>query len=139
MNVSLTIDENPGPLHALAVLDILVLIMLLGFVSATLVHRAGVAVQLPQSQTRFPADNEALVLTVKGALEPVVYLGSRPIAEEELIGTLRRKRDEEGLRMVLLRSDRRLPAMMQLRLSEIIVAEGLDCGWLAEPGPPRPE
>lgn len=139
MNVSLTIDENPGPLHALAVLDILVLIMLLGFVSATLVHRAGVAVQLPQSQTRFPADNEALVLTVKGALEPVVYLGSRPIAEEELIGTLRRKRDEEGLRMVLLRSDRRLPAMMQLRLSEIIVGEGLDCGWLAEPGPPRPE
>lgn len=137
MNVSLTIDENPGPLHALAVLDILVLIMLLGFVASTLVHRAGVAVQLPQSQTRFPADNEALVLTVKGSTEPVFYIGSRPIAEEELIGTLQRKRDEEGLRMVLLRSDRRLPAIWERRLSEIILSEGLDCGWLAEPGPPR--
>lgn len=107
--------------------------MLLGFVSAGLVHRSGVAVTLPQSETKFPAPNEALVLTVKGAVEPVYYLGSRSVSEKELIASLRRKRDEEGLRMVLLRADRRLPATLQLRLSEMILREGLECGLLAEP------
>ncbi len=133
MNVSLTIDEKPGALHAFAALDILVLIMLLGFVATTLVHRAGVAVQLPTSETKFPVANEALVLTVKGAVEPVFYIGSRLVSEKDLVSTLRRKRDEEGLRMVLLRADSRLPATWERRLSEIILSEGLECGWLAEP------
>lgn len=133
MNVSLTLDEKPGPLHAFAALDILVLIMLLGFVASSLVHRSGLAVSLPQSEIQFPAANEALVLTVKGTIEPVFYLGSRPIGESDLIATLRDQRDSEGLRMVLLRADRRMPAAWQARLSELILKEGLDCGWLAEP------
>lgn len=138
MNVSLTLDEKSGPMHAFAALDILVLIMLLGFVASSLVHRSGIAVQLPTSETKFPVASEALVLTVKGAVEPAFYIGSRPIGEEDLISTLQRKRDEEGLRMVLLRADRRLPATWERRLSEIILNEGLDCGWLAEPAPPAP-
>ena len=94
MNVSLSLDEKPGPLHAFAALDILVLIMLLGFVASTLVHRSGVAVSLPESATKFVAPNEALVLTVKGAVEPVLYIGSRPIVTNELVSTLKRKRDD---------------------------------------------
>jgi biopolymer transport protein ExbD len=136
VNVSLTIDEKSGPLHAFAALDILVLIMLLGFVASSLVHRSGVAVQLPQSETKFPAANEALVLTVKGTIKPVFYMGARPIGEADLVETLQRKRDEEGLRMVLLRADRRMPVTWQARLSELVLSEGLDCGWLAEPASP---
>ena len=138
MNVSLTLDEKAGPLHAFAALDILVLIMLLGFVSSTLVHRSGVAVQLAQSETKFPVASESLVLTVKGAVEPVFYIGARPVGEADLISTLQRKRDEEGLRMVLLRADRRLPATWERRLSEIILSEGLDLSLIHISEPTRP-
>ena len=133
MNVSLTLDEKPGPLHAFAALDILVLIMLLGFVVSTLVHRSGVVVGLPESANKFVAPNEAIVLTVKGAVDPVLYIGSRPVAVSELASILRRKRDEEGLRMVLLKADRRVPSDWLQRLMVIVSSEGLDCGWLAEP------
>ena len=133
MNVSLTLDEKPGPLHAFAALDILVLIMLLGFVSTSLVNRSGVAVTLPQSETKFAAVGEALVLTVKGSSNPSYYVGPRPVTEKELIETLRRKRDEEGLRMVLLRADRRLSSEVQVQLSGLILREGLECGLLTNP------
>lgn len=133
MNVSLTIDEKPGPLHAFAALDILVIIMLLGFVAGGLVHRSGVAVALPQSATKFPVANESLVLTVKGAVKPVFYVGSRPMAKDELISTLRRRRDEEGLRMVLVRADRRLTVTRLSEVSQVILSEGLECMWLGEP------
>lgn len=133
VNVSLTVDESPGALHVFAALDIIVLIMLLGLVSASLIHRSGVEVELPRSATKFPSDSEALVLTVKGTEEPIFYIGTRIIEEEDLLQSLRLKRDEEGLRMVLLRADARLPATWQRRLSEMILSEDLRCGWLAEP------
>ena len=133
MNVSLTIDEKVLPLHAFAAVDILTLLMWLGFASSAVVHLPGIAVELPESETRFAVPNERLVLTVKGAIEPSLYIGSTPIAEEDLVSTLRRRRDEDGLRMVILRADRRLPATWERRLSEIILSEGLDCGWWAEP------
>jgi hypothetical protein len=72
---------------------------------------------------------------MKGAVEPVFYLGAERVAEEQLIASLRRLRDDDGVRMVLLRADARLPAMWQERLSEMVLAEGLKCGWLAEPKP----
>lgn len=135
MNVSLTLDEKAGPMHAFAALDILVLLMWLGFVSSSLVHLSGVSIELPRSETKFAAPNERVILTVKGAIEPSFYLGSRPVTEEELVEALRRKRDEEGLRMVVLRADRRSPAVWVQRLSEIILREGLDFGWSGEPMP----
>jgi hypothetical protein len=140
MNVELTIKDKPGPLHAFAALDILVLIMLLGFVASTLVHRAGITVTIPESGARFAAlsEGETVVLTMKGAVEPVFYLGAERVAEEQLIASLRRLRDDDGVRMVLLRADARLPAMWQERLSEMVLAEGLKCGWLAEPKPGSP-
>lgn len=133
MNVSLSIDEKPGALHVFAALDIIVLMMMLAFVVTTVVHRAGVVVSMPTSEVRFRADNEAAVLTVKGAVEPVFYLGSRRIAEEDLIANLRQLRDEQGVRMILLRADARLPAALQRRLSVLILSEGLECGVLGEP------
>lgn len=125
-------------MHAFAALDILTLLMWLGFASAALLHLPGVAVELARSETRFAAPNERVILTVKGAVDPSFYIGSRPIGEEDLVETLRRKRDEEGLRMVILRADRRLPATWERRLTEIILSEGLDCGWWAEPMPVTP-
>ena len=135
VNVSLTVDEKVMPMHAFAAIDILILLMWLGFASASVVHLPGVAVELSRSETRFAVPNERLVLTVKGAVEPSFYIGAKPIAESELVQTLRRKRDEEGLRMVVVRADRRLPATWLKRLSGIILNEGLDCGWLSEPLP----
>lgn len=125
-------------MHAFAALDIIVILMWMGLVSSSLVHFSGVAVELPRSETKFAAPNERLVLTVKGAIDPSFYIGSRPIAEAELVETLRNKRDQEGLRMVILRADRRLPATWERRLTEIILSEGLDCGWWAEPMPVAP-
>lgn len=138
MNVSLSLDEKAIPLHAFAALDILVLLMWLGFASSSVVHLSGVAVELPLSDTKFAAPNERLILTVKGTITPSFYIGPDPIEEAELVETLRRKRDEEGLRMVVLRADRRLPTEWERRLSEIILNEHLECGWLAEPVPVTP-
>ena len=126
-------------MHAFAAFDILVLLMWMGLVSSSLVHFSGVAVELPRSETKFAAPNERLILTVKGAIDPSFYIGSKPISEADLVETLRTKRDAEGLRMVILRADRRLPATWERRLTEIILSEGLDCGWWAEPMPMAPE
>ncbi|MBK1835393.1 ExbD/TolR family protein [Roseibacillus ishigakijimensis] len=133
VNVSLTLDEKPGPLHALAALDIVVLVMLLGFVAGTLVHQAGVVVELPRSDSRFAVPEESLVLTVKGVIEPSFYVGAKRISRAELPGYLERRRDEEGLRMVLIRADRRLPATFASQLSELILKEDLECAWVGEP------
>lgn len=138
MNVSLSIDEKPGALHIFAALDIIVLLMVLSFVSTHLSHRAGVTVALPKSNVRFSSETEALVLTVKGAADPVYYIGSFRIDESELIEALRRRRDEEGLRTVLVRADARLPHSALLRLSEVVLGVGLECGLLAEPSAGAP-
>jgi len=139
MNVSLSIDEKPGALHVFAALDIIVLIMVLAFVGTYLTHRSGVEVTLPLSEARFAADHEALVLTMKGSVEPVYYIGSVRIEESDLLQEIQRKRDESGLQMVLIRADVRVPASWRDRLSRMILNEGLRCGWLAEPavGAPR--
>ena len=131
--MSLSLDEKSGALQAFAALDILVLVMLLGFVANSLVHRAGLEVEMPQTAAKFQVPNERIILTVKGAAEPVYYLDSKPLAKGELVTALRRKRDEEGVRMVVVEADRRLPSMWLLRISGVIQAEGLDCGWLGEP------
>ncbi|MEM9081510.1 MAG: biopolymer transporter ExbD [Verrucomicrobiota bacterium] len=133
MKVELTLDEKPGPLHVMAAVDIIVLVMVLGFVVTGLAHRAGIEVNLASSAFRVAADTESVVLTVKGATEPVFYVDALRVEEEGLVEVLRRKRDEEGASQVLLQADVRLPAAFQRRLSELILAEGLDCVWVAEP------
>lgn len=133
MNVALSIDEKPGALHVFAALDIIVLVMLLGFVATTLVHRAGVTVAMPNSEVRFRASDDAVVLTIKGAVDPVFYLGPKRVAEDRLVESLRNLRDQKGVRMILIRADSRLPATWQRRLSVLVLSEGLECGLLAEP------
>lgn len=138
MNVSLSIDEKPGALHVFAALDIIVLLMVLAFVATHLSHRAGVSITLPRSSVRFASDSEALVLTVKGAADPVYYIGAFRVEKGELVENLRRRRDEEGLRTVLLRADARLPHSALLSLSSLVLAEGLECDFLAEPSAGAP-
>lgn len=133
MKVELTLDEKPGPLHLLAGVDIIVLIMLLGFVVTGMGHRAGVPVRLAESAFRVAADVEAAVLTVKGGLEPVLYVDGKRVEEEELAEVLGELRDRDGKRMILVRADARIPAALQIGLGELILGEGLECVWLGEP------
>ncbi|MDP0489896.1 MAG: hypothetical protein Q7Q71_02450 [Verrucomicrobiota bacterium JB023] len=131
--MELTLNEQPGPLHVLAALDIVVLVMVLGFVMGGMAHRAGVPVRMAGSSFRVAAETEAAVLTVKGTTDPVFYLDGSRVGEGSLPGLLRHRRDTGGLRMVLLRADVSLPATVQRRLSELVLAENLECVWLAEP------
>lgn len=132
MRVELTLEEKAGPLPMLATIDIVVLIMMLGFVVTSLAHHSGLPVTLGLSQYRVAVKEESVVLSVKGSVEPVLYLDSRPIEEEDLGRTLLELREQEGVRMVVVKGDLRLAAHTQNRLSERVLNAGLECVWLAD-------
>ena len=134
MKVELTLDEKAGPIPILATLDIVILILVLGFVVSGLAHRPGLAVTMGLSHFRASAAEESVVLTIKGAVEPVLYLDSRPVQEAQLAKELVQLRDQGGIRMVLVKGDVRLAAQVQNRLSELILSQGLECVWIAEAG-----
>ena len=132
MKVELSLDEKAGPLPVLAAIDIVVLILVLGFVITGIAHRSGLPVTLGLSQFRVAVDQESVVLTVKGAAEPVLYSDSKPVEEGDLAVSLRTLRTEEGIQMVVVKGDLRLSAQAQSRFSELVLNEGLECVWLAE-------
>lgn len=132
MKVELTVDEKAGPLPILATIDIVVLILVLGFVVTGLAHKSGLPVTLGLSQYRVAIEEESVVLTVKGSAEPMLYLDSLPVGEGELASRLSELSREEGIRMVVVKGDMRLAAHVQNRLSEVILNTGLECVWLAE-------
>jgi len=116
---------------AFGVLDITVLVLVFGFLAAGWAHQPGMEVALPKTNQRLFVPNETLILSITGTLEPSFFLGPRQVRLQELRDELSQAR-EENIEMVVLRVDKQVPSQWALEVSELILEEGLRCGWLAE-------
>lgn len=120
MKAKLTLPERPAIVHLLAVLDVLVLLLVF-FVLITNVEReAGVSVvSLPESNFRLPHYGPRVVVTARSGPIPMIYVGLKRVALEELEEELKRSAEEAGAETVLLLADRMLPVAVERQIIEV--------------------
>jgi biopolymer transport protein ExbD len=127
MKLELTLPERPGLLHAVPVLDIFGLLGLSFVIGPSLVHHAGVTVDLPPSRFQLERYQETMVVTLGGdEAEPRIHIGRNQVNMEQLQTALKERAataDPANI-MVLLQTDQATSVGLQRRISETIIAMG---------------
>jgi hypothetical protein len=127
MKLETTLPERPGFLHAVPVVNLLLLLWFLHGSSPFLVPRSGVEVELPASMFSLTASGESLVITLAtGVTGPQVYLGKERMEVDGLSAALDLRARAAGAAgsLVLLRSDGSVPVALERRISEMVLSKG---------------
>ena len=126
MNVELSLPERPAAVHLLAVLDILVLLLVFFVLITSITQEAGVSVGLAESGYRLRSYGKPVVVTARGGIRPVVYVGQNRVDLDDLAVALRAEADSSGAESMFLRADEMLPVAIERRIIEVGLSEGLN-------------
>ncbi|MGA0845277.1 MAG: biopolymer transporter ExbD [Luteolibacter sp.] len=119
--------ERPGLLHALPVMDLLLLLWLSFLLGSSLLRQPGVKVELPPSRFQLDRYRESLVITLGSGQDGLqIYLGRESLALSELNERLELLRSEgaPARAIVLLQSDAGTPAGLERQVSEMVLEKG---------------
>ncbi len=127
MKLETTLEERPGFLHALPLMDLFALAAMFLYLGPLFLSQGGVTVDLPSSQFQMQRYRESIVVTVgHGIPEPRIHLGRQAVTLTELSEKLAQLREDEvmGRAIVLLKSDAGMTVGAERQVSELIMDAG---------------
>jgi biopolymer transport protein ExbD len=127
MKLVMTLQERPGLLHAVPVLNLFALMVFFILLGPSLVLQPGVAVEMAPSRFQMQRYQDTLVITI-GPSEPIaeIHFGRDPVTMSELSKRLE-KLHEDGAAakaIVLLQSDIGTPVGVEREVTELVLAKG---------------
>lgn len=126
MKAELTLPERPATVHLLVVLDVLVLMLVFFVLVTSVTQEAGVSVNLAETGFRLKNYEKPIVVTARGGVHPVVYVGTRSVTLDELPAALAKAAADTGTESMFLRADERLSVGIERQIVEAGLTQGLD-------------
>lgn len=127
MKLEMTLEERPGLLHAVPVLNLFALMVFFLLLGPSLVLQSGVAVEMAPSRFQMQRYQDTLVVTL-GPSEPVpeIHLGRDPVTMDELATRLEKLHGDGAAAraIVLLQSDVNTPVGVEREVTELVLAKG---------------
>ncbi len=139
MKLTLSIPQTPALIHALPVMDLLVLVLVIPLLSYSLAPEEGMAVELPETSFRMQRIDDPVVVTVSmSASGPEVWVERRRLGDqsiEEALMEQQEKWEGEGTAPILLRVDQNVSSGFQLEYVDRIKTAGFQKVYLATQNP----
>lgn len=127
MKLETHLPERPGLLHAVPVMDILVLLWLLFLLGPSLLRQSGITVELPPSRFQLERYQETLVITLgPGEAGPRIHLGRDAVGLDALDAQLEALRIDgaPARAIVLMQTDAGTPVGLERQVSEMVLEKG---------------
>lgn len=127
MKLEMTLEERPGLLHAVPVLNLFALMVFFLLLGPSLVLQSGVAVEMAPSRFQMQRYQDTLVVTLgPGEPLPEIHFGRDPVTMDELAARLEKlHRDGATAKaIVLLQSDVSTPVGVEREVTELVLAKG---------------
>lgn len=135
MKLALTLPQTPALMHALPVLDLLVLVLAIPLLSSTFSPQEGMAVDLPETNFRMQRIEQPLIITISmSEKNPQVWIERTRVEEEQIEDLLAQRQtnwEGEGPMPILLRVDKKVSSGFQLEFIDRIKRAGYPKVYLA--------
>ncbi len=127
MKLEMTLPEGPGLLHAVPILNLLMLLIFFLLLGPSLILRSGVAVEMVPSRFQMQRYEDTLVITLgPGQSGAQIHLGRDPLTLPELATRLETLRNDgaKAKAIVLLQTDGNIPVATEREVAEMILDKG---------------
>lgn len=127
MKLALSLPERPGLLHAVPVVDLMLLLWLVFFLSSALTRQSGMKVELPPSRFQLERYPDTHVVTLGHADgKPRIHFGRDAVSTDQLSAKLDalHAQGAAARSMVLLQTDAGTPVGIERQIAEMILAKG---------------
>ena len=145
MKLEMTLPERPGLLHAVPVLNLLVLLWLVVLLGPALLRQSGVIVDLPPSRFQLDRFQDELVVTLgPGETMPRIHFGRDLVSLDELAARLDQLQTTGAAAksIVLLQTDAATPVGSERQVAELVLSKGFRLAMVGANAPaipiPRP-
>lgn len=124
MKLESNLPQHSSVLHAAAVLDVVMLLLIFFLLGSKFVLRSGISVELPFSTSTLPPVDRSHVITVSLGTSPVIYFNEDRITLRDLEAEL--EEHSAGSRHVILKADRLASYGVVMEISDIILSHGYE-------------
>jgi biopolymer transport protein ExbD len=138
MKLETTLEERPGFLHALPVVDLFALLLLFFLLGPSLVLQSGIPVELPPSRFQMERYRETLVVTLgPGEAGPRIHLGRDAVTPDQLAARLEELHSagHAARAVVLVRTDAGTAVGDERAVVELILEKGFRVAMVGRSGP----
>ena len=136
MKLEMTLPERPGLLHAVPLVNLIMLLWVLFLLVPSLTRQAGVMVELPPSKFQLDHYPNTVVITLRiGEPEPFVYFGRNLVGMKGLAAQLEKLKKEgaPGHTLVLLQTDAGTPVSLERQVAEMVLQHGFRLATVGTP------
>jgi len=126
MKLEMTLPSRPGLIYMLPGMDILALILILPLIGSSFKSNAGIEIVLPESKHRLALLERSVQVSIKGVVNPKIWVNKREVKEEDLLETITKEislKEGNGTVAIALQVDVRVPSGYKQRIVEMLQVE----------------
>ncbi|MBL8995543.1 MAG: biopolymer transporter ExbD [Spirochaetia bacterium] len=112
-----------GGVNMTAMIDVLLVLIIFFMVSSTLVKSRGIQVNVPESRSAESETRNLLVVSIKRPGE--LYLNDEPVDASRLGSLLRKRSQELGQDVVIIKGDQQIPYAKMVEVMDLAKMAGM--------------